>query len=481
MDHTPHHHGHPPASGKACPDSLQAHDHPHDHGRGSFSGRIGYVLSVAGSAVGLGNIWRFPYLAAKYGGGMFLLVYLILVVTFGYVLIVSETALGRMTRKSPVGAFQAFGKTLPFRLGGWINAVIPMLIVTYYCVIGGWVTKYLAEYCLGRADALAADDYFSSFIADSASAEVWFLVFTILVFAVILAGVKKGVERVSKIMMPLLVLLAILVAAYSITRPGAMEGVKYFLIPDLSRFSWMTVVAAMGQMFYSLSIAMGILYTYGSYLTKDIDIEVSTKQVEIFDTAIAVLAGLMIIPAVFAFSGGDPGTLQAGPSLMFITIPKVFASMGLGGPAGVAFFLLVLLAALTSAISLMETSVSTISDETGWNRRACCAVMAVMMITIGSASAFGYGIWDFVTIFGMQILDFVDFLTNSVMMPIAALATCFLILRVVGVKAIADEILISSAFKRRRLYQFFLRYLAPACLLIILVSSIANVLGWIQM
>ncbi len=282
-------------------------------------------------------------------------------------------------------------------------------------------------------------------------------------------------------MMPILVVLAIFVAGYSVTRPGAIEGVKYFLIPNFEHFSFMTIVAAMGQMFYSLSIAMGILYTYGSYLERDVDIEVSTKQVELFDTAIAVLAGMMIIPAVFAFSGGNPETLNAGPSLMFITIPKVFASMGFGGLAGTAFFLLVLLAALTSAISLMETSVSTFTDELGWNRKACCFLMGIVMLVVGTASAFGYGIWDFVTIFGMQVLDFVDFLTNSVMMPVAALFTCFLILRVVGVKAIAEEVELSSQFRRKKLYNFFMKYLAPACIAIILISSIANVMGWITM
>ena len=279
--------------------------------RASFSGKIGYVLAVAGSAVGLGNIWRFPYLAAKYGGGIFLLVYLILTVSFGYVLIMSETALGRMTRKSPVGAFQTFGKTKSFKIGGWLNAIIPMLIVPYYSSIGGWVIKYLAEYLKGNVQTVAQDGYFTEFISDSFQVEAWFIVFSILVFCVILAGVENGVERVSKIMMPILVILAVIVAIYSVTRPGAIEGVKYFLIPNPKHFSAMTVVAAMGQMFYSLSIAMGILYTYGSYIGKDVDLEKSTTQVEIFDTAIAMLAGLMIIPAVFAFSGGNPDDLQA--------------------------------------------------------------------------------------------------------------------------------------------------------------------------
>ncbi len=356
--------------------------------RSSFSGKLGYVLAVAGSAVGLGNIWRFPYLAAKYGGGIFLLVYMILMLTFGYALIVSETALGRMTKRSPVGAFQFFGKSIPFRLGGWINAVIPMLIVPYYSVIGGWVTKYLFEYLRGSTEILAAENYFSEFIANSFSTGFWFLLFSLVVVAVLIAGVEHGVERVSKTMMPLLVILAIFVAGYSMTRPGAWEGVKYFLIPNLKNFSWMTVVAAMGQMFYSLSIAMGILYTYGSYIKKDVDIEKSTTQVEVFDTAIALLAGLMIIPAVFAFSGGDPNTLKAGPSLMFITIPKVFASMGFGRGAGIMFFLLVLLAALTSAISLAESGVSTFEDQFGLSRRKSALVMGGMIVGLGMASWF---------------------------------------------------------------------------------------------
>ena len=295
--------------------------------RSSFSGKIGFVLSAAGASVGLGNIWRFPYLAAKYGGGIFLLVYIILALTFGYSMIVAETAIGRMTGKSPVGAFGAFGKAKWITAGGWINAIVPLLIVPYYSVIGGWVIKYLFEYVLGHGGALATDGYFSDFISNGVSTEVCFIIFALLTLIIIFAGVQNGIERVSKIMMPILVVLSVIIAIYSITRPGAMSGVKYFLVPNMDNFSWMTVVSAMGQMFYSLSIAMGILVTFGSYMKKDTSIEDSTKNVEIFDTAIAIMAGLMIIPAVFAFSGGDPDTLQAGPSLMFITIPKVFESM----------------------------------------------------------------------------------------------------------------------------------------------------------
>ena len=283
----------------------------HHHERSTFSGKLGFVLSAAGASVGLGNIWRFPYLAAKYGGGIFLLIYIILALTFGYSMIVAETALGRMTRKSPVGAFGKFGKSKWLSFGGWINAIIPVLIVPYYSVIGGWVIKYLIEYIKGNSQKLAEDGYFSEFISNGTSTEVCFLIFAFLTVAIIYAGVRNGVERVSKFMMPVLVFLSVLITVYSVTRPGALAGVKYFLVPNIENFSWMTVVAAMGQMFYSLSIAMGILVTFGSYMKKDVSIEGSTKNVEVFDTAIAIMAGLMIIPAVFAFSGGDPDTLQA--------------------------------------------------------------------------------------------------------------------------------------------------------------------------
>ena len=451
-----------------------------DNERSSFSGKLGYVLAVAGSAVGLGNIWRFPYLAAKYGGGIFLLVYLILMLTFGYVLIVSETTLGRLTRKSPVGAFNAFGKSLPFKIGGWINAVIPMLIIPYYSVIGGWVFKYLFEYLRGSTDALAEDSYFTGFITAGASVEVWFLIFTLVVLLIIVAGVEHGIEKVSKMMMPVLVILAVVVSIYSVTRPGALEGVKYFLIPNFDNFSWMTIVAAMGQMFYSLSIAMGILYTYGSYMKKDVDIEQSTSQIEVFDTAIAFLAGLMIIPAVFSFFNGDPEKLKAGPSLMFITLPKVFASMGMGRIIGIVFFLLVLLAALTSAISLAESCVSTLEDQLGWKRNIASVAIGIIIVVLGSFSALGFGMLDFVQILGMSILDFFDFLTNSLMMPIAALSTCILIVYVVGVDKIVEEVETSSKFKRKGIYKFFIKYLAPICILVILVSSIASVFGLIK-
>ena len=453
-----------------------------NHKRSSFSGKLGFVLSAAGASVGLGNIWRFPYLAAKYGGGIFLLIYIILALTFGYTMIMAETSLGRMTKKSPVGAYESFGKSKLLSAGGWINAVIPILIVPYYSVIGGWVIKYLFEYLLGHGQALAADDYFSGFISNGFSAEICFLIFTMFTVVIIYMGVRNGIERVSKFMMPILVILSVIIAVYSVTRPGAMAGVKYFLVPNLENFSWMTVVSAMGQMFYSLSIAMGILVTFGSYMKKDTSIEDSTKNVEIFDTAIAIMAGLMIIPAVFAFSGGDPDTLQAGPSLMFITLPKVFAGMGFGTGTGILFFLLVLFAAVTSSIALTESAVSTFEDELHWSRKKATVFMTVVMIFLGTLSCLGYGPLADITVIGMQFLDFFDFLTNSVMMPIAAIATCLLVSRVIGVEKIENEVTeVGHPFKQKAIFQFMIKYLCPIFAAIILVSSVANAFGWISM
>ena len=422
--------------------------------RSKFSSRLGFVLSAAGSAVGLGNIWRFPYLAAKYGGGIFLLVYLLLMLTFGYTMIIAESAIGRMTRKSPVGAYTHFGKDWMFKAGGWINAIIPILIVPYYSVIGGWVCKYLFGYIKGETEALATAEYFTEFIGNGVKAEFWFLIFTLLVIWVIFMGVENGIEKVSTFMMPILVILAILLSIYAITRKGAFAGVKYFLVPNIKNFSWMTVVSAMGQMFYSLSIAMGILITFGSYMKSDLSIEESTSNVEIFDTAIAVLAGLMIIPAVFAFSNGDPSVLKAGPSLMFITMPKIFASMGFGRVVGILFFVLVFFAALTSAIALAESAVSTFQDELKWSRRKATLVLLLIMVVLGTLSALGYGPLSFITILkNMPFLDFFDFLTNSVMMPIAAMATCLLVVRVIGVDGIAAEVMRKDApFKRKTNY-----------------------------
>ena len=438
--------------------------------KSSFSGRLGYVMAVAGSAVGLGNIWRFPYLAAKYGGGTFLLTYIILALTVGFALLVSETALGRKTGNNPIKAYKMLGAK-KLKIGGWLNSIIPVLIVPYYCVVGGWVCKYLFEYLRGSSHLLTQDTYFSSFISSSLSPAFWLIVFAVLTFIVVIKGVEKGIEKVSKVLMPILVAMAIFISLYGLMTPGAIEGLKYYIIPDFSNFSIMTVIAAVGQMFYSLSIGMGILFTYGSYMKKEVDMEKAISQVEIMDTLIAFLAGLMIIPAVFAFSGKE--SLNAGASLMFITMPKVFDSLQLGGFIGLVFFLLVLFAALTSAISLME--------QLHISRKKASFVMIGEMLLLGIPISLGYGVLGWIQPLGMTLLDFFDFVTNSCMMPVAALSTVLLIIFVTKISTVSDEVKISSVFKREKIYNFVMKYICVPTLIVILLSYILSTFGIITL
>ena len=449
--------------------------------RSSFTGRIGFVLAAAGSAVGLGNLWRFPYLAAKYGGGIFLLVYIILAVTFGFALMVTEIAIGRKTGLSCIEAYKKLDKRFGFL--GWLAAVVPVIIVPYYCVIGGWVIKYFAEFVSGNGAAVAADseNLFSSFIGMqggiSDNPMLWFVIFVVLTAAVVIFGVEKGIEKVSKVMMPVLVILCIVVAGFALATPGALSGLKYYLLPDFSKFSSSTLLGALGQLFYSMSLAMGIMITYGSYMKKEDSIEKSVRQIEIFDTGIALLAGLMIIPAVVAFNGGDPSKINAGPGLMFITLPRVFESMPFGGFVGTLFFILVFFAALTSSISLMETVVSMVQDKLHWGRKVSTVVVTVGILAIGSLSVYGYGPLSNFTIFGMQMLDFFDFISNSVLMPIVAFLTCILIGHIVGTKVIAEEVGLNGKFVGEKLHRVMIRWIAPIFLVAILAAQVLSAFG----
>ena len=446
--------------------------------RSNFTSKLGFVLAAAGSAVGLGNIWRFPYLAAKYGGGIFLLVYLILAVTFGFTIMLTEVALGRKTKLSAVEAFHKLDKNFGFI--GYITCAVPIIIFPYYCVIGGWVVKYLTVYITGAGTSAAQDGFFGSFISKPVEPVVWLSVFIFLTAAVVFLGVEKGIEKVSKWMMPILAVLSVAIAVYGLTIPGALDGVIYYIKPDFSRFSPTTVLAALGQLFYSMSLAMGIMITYGSYMKKQDNLEASVRQIELFDTAIAFIAGLMIIPAVFTFSGGDESILQAGPTLMFVTLPKVFNSMKIGTIIGVLFFVLVLFAALTSAISLMETIVSIFQDKLKWNRHVLCLIVMVFAIIVGIPSSLGFGIWDQVKIIGMSILDFFDFLSNSVIMPIVALATCLFVGFIIKPSAIVDEVKESSEFKSQKWYTVMIKWIAPICIIAILISSVLSALGYMS-
>ena len=458
------------------------------HKRSAFSGKIGFVLSAAGASVGLGNIWRFPYLAAKYGGGIFLLVYLILALTFGFSLMITEIAIGRKTRLSCIGAYKALDKRFGFL--GWLAAFVPFIITPYYCVIGGWVMKYLFTFISGNAlEAADNGGFFSNFIgydAGSLSSTIfslngptpWFILFVLATTIVVIFGVEKGIEKASRIMMPILAILAVVIAIYSLTIPGALQGLKYYILPDFSQFSVSTVLGAMGQMFYSMSLAMGIMITYGSYMKKEDNIEKSVRQIEIFDTGIALLAGLIIIPSVVAFNGGSADGINAGPGLMFITLPQVFNAMGsIGGVVGTLFFLLVFFAAITSSISLMETVVSMVRDKFHWNRVVTTVVVTLGTVAIGSLSVLGYGPLANFKIFGMQMLDFFDFISNSVLMPIVAFLTCILIGHVVGTKVVADEVGLSAKFTGEKLHRVMIKWVAPILLVVILVAQVLSAFG----
>ncbi|MBQ8738510.1 MAG: sodium-dependent transporter [Clostridia bacterium] len=442
--------------------------------RSSFSGKIGFVLAAAGSAVGLGNIWRFPYLAAKYGGGIFLLVYIILSVTFGFSLMIAEIAIGRKTQQSPIGAYSALDKRFGFV--GFLASIVPMLILPYYSVIGGWVTKYAFGFITGEMSEMANGSYFGDYISKVGEPILWFALFMGATALIVLFGVQKGVEKVSKVMMPVLVVLMVFIIVYTfITTDNIWSGVAYYLKPDFSKFTYMTFVSALGQLFYSMSLAMGIMITFGSYMKKDISIEKSTHQIEIFDTGIAFLAGLMIIPACIAY---DPTQLTKGPGLMFGVLPKVFDNMFGGAFIGAVFFLMVLLAALTSSISLMETVVSTIQDKWKLGRKMSCLIVFGISIALGLLSCLGYSAWSEVLFFGkFAFLDFFDFLTNSVMMPIIALLTCILISFFIKPSTIIEEVSLSGKFKQRTLFSVMIKYVTPLCLIIVLVFAVLEGVG----
>lgn len=444
--------------------------------RSSFSGKLGFVLAAAGSAVGLGNIWRFPYLAAKYGGGTFLFIYLILAVTFGFTLMTAEIAIGRKTGLSAISAFTTLDKR--FKFLGILASAVPIIIFPYYSVIGGWVVKYFFVFVTGSGHAAAGDSYFTDFISGTFEPIGWFFLFIAVTAVIVGFGVEQGIEKVSKFMMPILVLLTLFVALYGLTIDGAMDGLSYYLKPHMADVSAKTILAAMGQLFYSMSLAMGIMITYGSYMKKEDHLESSVRQIEIFDTGVAFLAGLMIIPAVFAFSGGDSSALQAGPGLMFITLPKVFGNMKFGNVVGTVFFLLVFFAALTSAISLMETIVSILRDKLGWTRKGTCVFVTILALVMGVPSSLGFGPLSFISWMGMSVLDIMDFVSNSVLMPIVAFFTCIFIGFVIKPSTIADEVKVTDGtFKGEKLFAVMIKWIAPIFLVLILLSSVASALG----
>lgn len=456
--------------------------------RNSFSGSIGFVLAAAGSAVGLGNIWRFPYLAAKDGGGLFLAVYLMLALTFGFALLTTEIAIGRKTKQSPLTAYSRLCQKSGFL--GVLACLVPVIIMPYYCVIGGWVVKYFLAYLTGSGSMAATDGYFTGFITAEAEPIVLMLVFLFLVAFIVFRGVNKGIESFSKVLMPILLILVIGISVFSLTinytddagmsRTG-LEGFWIYVIPDFKGLTvkgfFSVLVDAMGQLFFSLSVAMGIMIAYGSYVRDDANLVKSINQIEIFDTVVAFLAGVMIIPAVYTFMGRE-GMEASGPSLMFVSLPKVFEAMGVvGNVIGCLFFAMVLFAALTSAVSVMEAVVSSIMDKFHISRVKAAAIETVIALAGGIVVCLGYNKWYFdITLpngANAQILDIMDYISNNCLMPIVAIGTCVVVGWITKPKAVIEEVEKTGCkFGRKKLYIVMIRYIAPALLVILLLKSL---------
>ena len=448
--------------------------------RSAWSSKWAFILAGAASAVGLGNLWRFPYLAARYGGGMFLLTYFVLAFTVGISLLLLETALGRRTRQSVIGSFSYYNKK--YRFIGVLATLVPFIITPYYCIIGGWVTRYLAAYVVGSPSAMADGGvFFTSFITSPVGSLAFMVVFMAIVFIVVGLGVQKGIEKSNLIMMPLLIAFTIGIAIFCMVQPGAWEGVKYYLVPDFSKFSPQLVIGALGQMFYSLSLAMGIMVTYGSYLDKKENLTAGVSYIAGFDLLVSFFAGIMIVPAAFmAMGSADAVAAGSGPSLMFITLPQVFVDMGAAAKViGVLFFVLVLFAALTSAISLMEACVSIVQDGLHFSRRKAMTIVIIIVLALGFFVDGGYSFFSFIQPMGegSSLLDLFDFVSNSVLMPIVALLTCIFVGWVIKPKELIDEVRSSSKFKLASVWSVMIKFICPALLVIILIAFVGSSLG----
>ncbi len=424
---------------------------------------MGFILAGAASAVGLGNIWRFPTEAAHNGGGAFVVVYIIVVLLFGALLLCTEIALGRKTRKSPIDAFKSICPRSKWV--GVLAVLVPALILPYYCVIGGWVIGYIGEYVSGDAASVVSSGHFAD-LAGSWLAVGLFIVFLVASLVVIWMGVEKGIERLSKIFMPALLVMIVGLVIYTLLQPDMGDGLSFYLSFHLEDVSGKTLTSALGQAFFSLSLAMGIMITYGSYMKKEDNIETCALSIGIIDTCVALLCGLLIVPLAYATSGGD---IPGGVGLVFTTLPQIFDGMAGGMAVAIVFFVLLFIAAWTSAISVAEAVVSTIADKTGWSRHRCIAVILVPMVVVGAIISLGFGPLDFITIGGKDLLTAFDSLTNKVMMPIVAFATCIVIGHIVGTKVITDEIESSGKFRLKALYPIMIKWVAPICIAAIVI------------
>ncbi len=455
--------------------------------KSGFTSSMGFVLAAAGSAVGLGNIWRFPYLAAKDGGGLFLIIYIALALTFGFTLLTTDITIGRKTGHNPIKAFESISKKWKFV--GILSFAVPAIILSYYSVVGGWIVKFLCSYISTETSAIARDGYFTDFITSSVAPIVFMLIFLAFTAAIVFCGVEKGIENFSKIVMPALFVLIVGVAIFSltckytdangVTRTG-LQGAAIYFIPNfegltISRF-FQILLDATCQLFYSLSVSMGIMITYGSYVKKDANLAKSVTQIEIFDTIVAVLAGLMIIPAVYVFFGMEG--MKEGASLMFVSLPKIFDTMGGIGPVvAVIFFILVFFAALTSSVSIMETIVANCMQKFNVSRKKMSLIIFTIFALAAVVICLGYNVFYFELTLPngtvAQLLDVMDYISNFLIMPIISFCTCILIGWITKPKWIIEEIEQNGVvFKRKRLYSVVIRYVAPVIMVALFLKAI---------
>ncbi|GFN36871.1 sodium-dependent transporter [Tepidimicrobium xylanilyticum] len=387
--------------------------------RDQFVSKVGFILAATGSAVGLGNIWRFPFLAGKNGGGVFVLFYLVCVVVLGFGLMLAEFIIGRHTQLSSVDAFKELDKRFTFV--GVMGVLAAFIIMGYYPVVGGWSVAYVFKIILGEfsTDAVIMGEIFDSLTKGVGSPIFWTAVYMIVNIVIVAKGISTGIENASKVMLPMLFGLLIILVIRSLTLPNAMEGLKYLFVPDFSKISGEVMMAALGQAFFSLSLGMGCMITYASYLGKNENLVENATVVPILDTLVALLAGVVIIPATVSF-GFD---LDSGPGLVFVTVPAIFATMGpvIGRIFGVIFFSMVVLAALTSSISLLEVVVSYLIDNRNWGRKRAVVITSIILFAICIASSLSMGIWSKYTVKGMNIFSLLDWIANNILLPLGGI------------------------------------------------------------
>lgn len=431
---------------------------------GKWSSKFGFIMASAGSAIGLGNLWKFPYVASKSGGGLFLIVYIILALAIGVPVLLAELAVGRNGGKNAVDSCKVINPKWGF--AGGFGAVCSVLVLSFYSVVGGWVIKYFLSCAFS---GIPEQGFFEDYSARSAEPILWQLIFILICSAVVVMGISGGIEKASAVLLPVLLVFLIGIMIYIFTLPNASEGIKFFLLPDLSGdtpFSQI-LLSAMGQMFFSLSLGMGTLITYGSYLSKDSRLVSSTFTIVILDTIIAVIAGLVMIPAVFSF-GMAP---DAGPGMIFSTLPAVFSQMKGGRAIGAIMFFLILIAAVTSAISLIEVVASFFMDRLKIKRVYAVLMTAGITAALGIPASLSFGELSGISIFGMNIFDFISFAADNIIMPLGAIFICILVGRVWGVDNAADEISNGGSlrFRGKKLWGFILNYAAPAVIIAVSV------------